>query len=164
MGLRSALETVEDKLWSDGDIHIKPLETEAELIYAAYECQLSDEQKRLVNPSWFSIGRAYLFREDNYPCMIYHDPMTPIGFINFSKWLGEGDAYSWSYFIDQRYQGKGYGKTAAALAVQILKTADATKPIKLATEAGNEKAKRLYLSLGFQLLPELDGDDIVFEL
>ncbi len=164
MGLRSALKTVENKSWSNARVHIKPLETEADLIYAACECELAEEQKELVNPAWFSIGRAYLFREDNYPCIIYNERLSPIGFMNFCKWLGEGDAYSWSYFIDQGYQGKGYGKAAATLAVQILKTADDTKPIKLAAEKYNERAKRLYFSLGFTLLPELDGDDLVFGL
>ena len=37
-------------------------------------------------------------------------------------------------------------------------------PIRLSTEADNEKAQRLYHSLGFRLLEEKDGDDLVFEL
>ena len=123
-----------------------------------------DEQKELVNPFWFSIGRAYLFREDNYPCVIYNEKSEPIGFINLCKWLGDGDAYSWSYFIDKEYQGKGYGKRAAQLAVHILKSANPTKHIKLATETCNTKAHQLYISLGFEKLAEMDGDDIVFGL
>lgn len=164
MGVRSALETVKNDLWSNTRVSIRPLETESDLIYAAYECQLDDRQKELVNPAWFSIGRAYLFREDNYPCIICDEQRTPIGFINLCKWLGEGDAYTWSYFIDKNHQGKGYGKSAAEAAVRILKAADPQKPIKLAAEKDNEKAQRLYASLGFRLLPELDGDDLVFGL
>ena len=164
MGIRSALETVGKDLWSDTRISIRPLQTESDLIYAAYECQLDDRQKELVNPAWFSIGRAYLFREDNYPCIICNAQMTPIGFINLCKWLGEGDAYTWSYYIDRSQQGKGYGKSAAEAAVRLLKAADPDRPIKLATEKGNEKAQRLYRSLGFRLLPERDGEDIVFGL
>ena len=164
MGVRSALETVKNDLWSNTRVSIRPLETESDLIYAAYECQLDDRQKELVNPAWFSIGRAYLFREDNYPCIICDEQRTPVGFINLCKWLGEGDAYTWSYFIDKNHQGKGYGKSAAEAAVRILKAADPQKPIKLAAEKDNEKAQRLYASLGFRLLPELDGDDLVFGL
>ncbi len=164
MGIRSDLETVGMELWSDARVSIRPLKTESDLIYAAYECQLDDGQKELVNPAWFSIGRAYLCREDNYPCIICDGQMTPIGFINLCKWLGEGDAYTWSYFIDRSHQGKGYGRSAAEAAVRILKAANPDKPIKLATEKGNDKAQRLYRSLGFRLLPERDGDDIVFGL
>ena len=164
MGIRSALEKVRSDLWSNTSVSIRPLETESDLIYAAYDCQLDDKQKELVNPAWFSIGRAYLFREDNYPCIIYNEHMEPIGFINLCKWLGEGDAYTWSYYIDRRHQGKGYGKSAAEAAVRLLKAADPDKPIKLAAEKDNEKAQRLYRSLGFCLLPEFDGDDMAFGL
>lgn len=164
MGIRSDLEMARNDLWSNDHVSIRPLTTESDLIYAAYDCQLDDEQKELVNHAWYSIGRAYLFRDDNYPCIICNEQMLPIGFINLCKWLSEGDAYTWSYYIDRRHQGKGYGKSAAQVAVQLLKAANPDKPIKLATERGNGKAQRLYRSLGFELLPELDGDDIVFGL
>ena len=164
MGVRTDLGKVGNDLWSNTHVSIRPLKTESDLIYAAYDCQLDDKQKELVNPAWYSIGRAYLFREDNYPCIIYDEQMTPIGFINLCKWLGEGDAYTWSFYIDQSHQGKGYGKSAAEAAVRLLKAANPDKPIKLATEKDNRKAQCLYQSLGFCLLPELDGDDIVFGL
>lgn len=164
MGLRTALENTASALWSDERTRIKPITTQADLIYAIFDCRLIEEQEELVNPAGFSIGRAYLFREDNYPCIIYNEKFEPIGFINLCKWLGKGDANSWSFYIDKKYQGKGYGKHAALLAVSILKAADPDKPIKLSTEKDNEKAQRLYSSLGFILLPELDGDDLVFGL
>lgn len=164
MGLRSALENTASALWSDEHVWIKPITTQADLICAVFDLQLTEEQKELVNPAGFSIGRAYLFREDNIPCLIYNENKEPIGFINLCKWLGEGDAYSWSFFIDKDHQGKGYGKNAALAAVRILKTADSNKIIKLSTEKDNKNAQRLYRSLGFKQLPELDGDDIVFGL
>lgn len=164
MGLRTILGHTDSAAWSDERVCIKPITTQADLIYAIFECQLTEEQKELVNPAGFSIGRAYLFREDNYPCIIKNELGEPIGFINFCKWLGEGDAYSWSFYIDKDHQGKGYGKSAAQSAVRILKAADPAAPIKLSTEKENKKAQRLYSSLGFRLLPEFDGDDIVFGL
>ena len=162
MGLRTVLEKTDKALWSDGNICIKPITTEAELIYAVFDCTLTEEQKDLVNPAAFSVGRAYLSPEDNYPCLILNVQNEPVGFISLCKWLGKGDAYSWSFFIDKDYQGKGYGKSAAKTAVRILKAADSEKPVKLSTEKDNAKAQSLYVSLGFKLLPELDGDDAVF--
>ena len=163
MTLREALEGVNGSLWSDGQVSIRPIQTEADLIYAAMDCQLTEAQRDLVNPAWFSIGRAYLFREDNLPCLIYADGQ-PVGFINLGKWLAKGDAWSWSFFVDKAHQGKGYGRRAARLAIRLLKAADAAKPIKLATERDNQRAQSLYASLGFHLLPERDGDDLVFGL
>lgn len=164
MRLRTALETIDRALWSNAYVHIKPLKTEAELLYAVCECQLADAQKDLVNPAWFSIGRAYLFKEDNYPCLIYNEREEPVGFLNLCKWLGAGEAYSWSFYIDKNHQGRGYGRNAAQVAIRILKAAAPSTPIKLATKKDNENAHMLYLSLGFNRLSEMDGDDIVFGL
>ena len=164
MSLREELEKLRDEYWENNYVKIKPLTTQADLIYAGFDCRLTEEQQELVNPFWFSIGRAYLFRNDHYPCIIYTASNEPIGFINLVKWLGSGDAYSWSFFIDKDHQGKGYGTQAARLAVQILKAANPNMPIKLATERSNAAAQRLYQSLGFEKLAELDGDDLVFGL
>lgn len=163
MSLRSELEKVASEHWEYECVKIKPMTTEADLIYAAHECQLSNEQKELVSPVWFYIGRAYLFPKDYYPCIIYNENDERIGFISFGKWFGS-DAYTWGYFIDKHHQGKGYGKQAARLAIQILKQANPEKPIKLATEENNIKAQKLYLSLGFEKLNEKDGEDLVFGL
>ena len=162
MSLRADLEKLADEHWQNTYVKIKPLTSMSDVIYAGCDCQLTDEQKDLVNPFWFSIGRAYLFREDNLPCIIYNSSNQPVGFIILSKWLAIGDAYSWSYYIDKEQQGKGYGRQAAQLAVHILKTANPNMCIKLATEANNTKAQQLYTSLGFELLAEMDGDDLVF--
>lgn len=162
MSLRSDLEKSDIKFWKNSCVQIKPIESQADVIYAGYDCQLTSEQREFVNPFWFTMGRAYLFREDNLPCIIYNESNERIGFINFTKWLGNGDAYSWSYFIDVKYQGKGYGKASARLAVDILKLSNPEMQIKLAAEASNISAHSLYLSLGFQKLSEMDGDDLVF--
>ena len=80
------------------------------------------------------------------------------------KWLGNGDAFSWSCFIDFAHQGRGYGKSAARLATGVLKAADPEKTIKLSTEVCNTRAQELYISLGFRKPDEMDGDDLVFGL
>ena len=162
MSLRTVLETLASGNWRNEYVNIRPITTESDLIYLGFDCQLTDEQQKLVNPFWFSIGRACLNRENNCPCIIYNDHDDPVGFINLSKWLGSDDAYSWSYYVDKNQQGKGYGRHAAELAIHILKAADPEKMIKLSTEVCNMKAQTLYLSLGFEKLAEMDGDDLVF--
>ncbi len=162
MGLRTNLKNTDRNVWTDGRVTIKPIETEEELAYAVFFCELKEEQKEFVNPAGFSIGRAYLSREDNLPCLIFAEDKKPVGFINLCRWLGEGDAYSFSFYIDKDHQGKGYGKSAASTAVRILKAADPSKQVKLSAEKGNTRAHKLYVSLGLKKLPELDGDDFVF--
>ena len=53
-------------------------------------------------------------------------------------------------------------KRAAQLALRLLRLADPDMPVKLAVEAANTRAQRLYRSLGFRQLPERDGDDLIF--
>ena len=141
-------------------ISISPIRDDYDLWFATVECTLAQGQEDLVNPAGFSIGRAYLRPDANIPCIIWRGE-SRIGYIVFRKWVGS-EATSWSYYLDKDWQGKGFGKTAAKLSVQILKAAMPELPIKLSTEKDNKKAQRLYRSVGFQLSHELDGDDLVF--
>lgn len=145
-----------------GDISIRPIENDYDLWYAVVECQLKDGQEQYVNPAGFSIGRAYLNPDSNVPCIIWKGKER-IGYIALRRWHDDS-ANSWSYYLDKEQQGKGFGEIAAQLAVQILKSADPERPIKLATEKENVKAQNLYQSLGFGYYGEQDGDDLVFVL
>ena len=158
--LKQKIAALSPAFFSLDSISIRPIVDDDDLWYAVVECRLAPGQEEYVNPAGFSIGRAYLNPEDNIPCIIWKDNVR-IGYIVLRKWFG-GNANSWSYYLDKDQQGKGYGKAAARLAIQILKAADPQKPIKLSTEAANEKAHRLYRSIGFRHLGEMDGDDLVF--
>ena len=145
-------------------VSFRLIQNEADLAYAVIECRLTEKQKELVNPAGFSIGHAWLDPSNHFPCVICNREGRPVGFINLLSWLGGDDSVSWSFYIDERKQGKGYGRAAARLAVKVLKAAFPDKKIKLSTEACNTKAQALYLYLGFQKLEETDGDDLVFGL
>lgn len=167
MSLRENLEKLPAACWENETVKIRPLSTQDDLIYAGFDCQLTEEQQDLVNPAWFSIGRAYLDRDHHYPCIICNAGGEPVGFINLSEWPECEDSeshYSWSFYIDYRQQGGGYGKSAARLAIRILRAVDPAMPIKLSTEVCNTRAQALYRALGFVQLDEMDGDDYVFGL
>lgn len=164
MTFREKLESLPQSAFVGEGVSLRPIREEQDLAYAIFDCTLTREQQEYVNPAGFSIGRAYLHPENNYPCVILDAQGQRVGFILLNMWLGDGDGYSWSYYIDFRQQGKGCGKNAAKLAIRVLKAADPAMPIKLATEAENWKAQKLYRSLGFSQLDEMDGDDLVFGL
>ncbi len=164
IGLAEALDRLPANCFQNDRVLIRPIRTQDDLVYAIFRCKLTEEQRELVNPAGFSIGRAYLDPSDNVPCLICTLDGCPVGFLHFLRWLGQGSAFSWSFYVDRREQGKGYGRAAAQVAVQLLKTAFPEEPIKLSTEGGNARAQALYLSLGFRKLDELDGDDLVFAL
>lgn len=160
-----ALRALPEEAWNSETVSIHPISGDDDLWYATVECRLYPEQEDYVNPAGFSIGRACLNPEDNLPCVICRSDQKRIGYLVFRKWLGEGeDASNWSYYLDKDSQGAGYGRAAALLAVKILKAAKPEWPVKLSTEADNQKAQRLYESIGFVRSSEMDGDDLVFVL
>lgn len=156
------VKALPEGIWKSDLVYIKQIEDENDLWYAVAECALTPEQEEYVNPAGFSIGRAYLKPQDNVPCVICKPDGQRIGFILLDRWLGEGEGVSWSYYIDTRFQGRGYGKAAAELAIKILRAADPQTPIKLSTEQANSRAQKLYRSIGFVKSEEMDGDDWVF--
>ena len=160
MNLKERIEALPDSAFSLDEIRIMPIRDDYDLWYATVECRLAPGQEDFVNPAGFSIGRAYLHPEDHVPCIIWWGTCR-IGYIVLRKW-GGSKATSWSYYLDTQHQGKGLGRSAARLAVQILKAAAPEQPIKLSTEKENIKAQHLYRSIGFTLSSEMDGDDLVF--
>lgn len=162
MSFADKVKNLPEDVWISETVRIRRIENDDDLWYAVVECKLDPEQEEYVNPAGFSIGRAYLAPRDNVPCVICKNDGERIGYIIFGKWLGEGSGFNWSYCIDRKFQGLGYGKAAARLAVKILKTVDPQRPIKLSTETFNMKAQKLYCSIGFVKSEELDGDDLVF--
>lgn len=161
MSLREKLLRVAPEEWENEFVRIRPMTTRDDLIYAGDGCRLTDEQREFVNPVWFSLGRAYLAPEDHDPCLIENERREPIGFLCFTAWA---DAYSWSYFLDVRQQGRGYGKRAAQLALRLLPAGrpDMAGP-SWAVEAANPHGRRDFTARwGFRQLPERDGDDLVY--
>ena len=162
MSFADKLKSLPEDIWRSETLQIRSIEDDDDLWYAVVECRLAPGQEDYVNPAGFSIGRAYLAPHDNLPCVICKSDGERIGYLVFRKWPGEGEAFNWSYYIDGSFQGLGYGKAAARLAVKLLKAVDPQMPIKLSTEALNVKAQKLYSSIGFVRSEELDGDDLVF--
>ena len=161
MSLREKLLRVAPEEWETEFVRIRPMTTRDDLIYAGDGCRLTDEQREFVNPVWFSLGRAYLAPEDHNPCLIENERREPIGFLCFTAWA---DAYSWSYFLDVRQQGRGYGKRAAQLALRLLR-AGSIRILPVRAGRGGWPTRGLqrpYRSLGFRQLPERDGDDLVY--
>ena len=151
-------------LLSNEQVYFKPVIDDEDLYYCCCDYQLYEEQKEMVNPPYVSISRAYTNPNKYYPFIIRDKNDNNIGFISLNKWIGNDDSFSFSFLIDKRYQKRGYGISSIKLAIDTFKAIDPKKQIKIAVEQDNKKVQELYLSLGFQQLDELDGDDLVLAL
>ena len=66
-------------------------------------------------------------------------------------------------FIDERYQGRGYGKTAAKRILDKMRSEGKFRKVGLCYVEGNDAAKAMYEGLGFYHTGEADEDEIVME-
>lgn len=162
MTLRERLDHLPAEAWAGHGLFFRPIGTDEDLWYAVVECQLKPGQEDLVNPAGFSIGRAYLAPDHHIPCVICKADGARMGYIVLRSWHDRSlGAASWSYYLDAGSQGQGWGKKAARLAVDLLRAAGVER-LRLSTEVSNTKAQRLYESIGFARLEELDGSDLIY--
>ena len=139
---------------------------------AVLNLHVSKDQKNFVATNRNSLVDAYLAiaadGKQVFPFGIYRDK-KPVGFIMIGYDIGQDDGtepcadwflrnsyFIWRFMIDRRYQGKGYGRRAMELALDFIRTfpAGEAKFCWLSFEPGNEAAKNLYHSFGFEDQPE----------
>jgi len=102
----------------------------------------------------FSLARAYLKTEGDsfnyFPRAIYHDEIL-VGYIMLQYDPAESSSSGISeFFIDHRFQRRGYGRAALTLAIEWLKEHARASHIHLLCELENAPARALYFSAGFK--------------
>ena len=105
-------------------------------------------QKSFVSSVKDSLAQAWLYRDTAFPFAIY-DSEVPVGFVMLGYYEAREQYTLWKFFIDKKYQNKGYCKMALRLAVNYLADRFDTAEIYTGVLIGNETAKKLYLSFGF---------------
>ena len=137
--------------------------------------EVFDNQKRFVAPNSISIIEAYIAITENndvFTFCIYKDD-TAIGFLMIGFDVNSGDEGApriakgnyniWRLMIDKKFQGKGFGKKAMDLALELINTfpCGTAKYCWLSYESDNDIARQLYQSVGFVETDEKDGEEIV---
>lgn len=82
-----------------------------------------------------------------------------IGFAMYGLWLYEGErGRVWldRFFIDEKYQGKGYAKSGLPILLEHIHKEYEYDEIYLSVYGNNEAAIHLYQDLGFMFNGELD--------
>lgn len=111
----------------------------------------AQEAAKYVSPVVRSLADAWFYREEGitYPKAIYADEDL-VGFIMYELDTEEQQVFIWRFLIDQRYQGKGYGRqTIEAVLAMAKEQAQITKVVADYVD-GNEPMKKILLDLGFE--------------
>lgn len=125
---------------------------------------VSKQQEKYVSNPMKLLARAYAYRnQGSFACLICNDE-EPVGMALYYE-CPEQKAYDLSQiFIDERFQGRGYGKEATKLLLERMRAEKKYNRVILCYIEGNETAKSMYESLGFKHTGEADEDEIIMEL
>lgn len=108
------------------------------------------------------LARAYSYRNYRSRAFIIREDETPVGMGLYYD-CPDMNAYDFSQlFIDERYQGRGYGKAVVKLALDDMKQDGKYNKVVLCYIEGNDAAKNLYEQFGF-VETDRDGNEIAME-
>ena len=125
--------------------------------------KVSDAQKRFVADSSTMLARAYAYRESRSKAYVIYNDNLPVGMALYYD-CAELNAYDLSQlFIDERYQGNGFGIEATKQILDKMKSDSKYDKVILCYIDGNEAARNMYEKLGFTLTGDRDEDEIIRE-
>lgn len=125
--------------------------------------RVAESQKRFVSDDMRLLARAYAYRNSRSNAYIIYNDDVPVGMALYYD-CDELKAFDFSQiFIDERYQGKGFGTEASRQILKIMESDGKYDKVVLCYIDGNETAKNMYEKLGFHLTGEYDEDEIIME-
>ena len=110
---------------------------------------VNESQRTFVSTNAESLAQAYVYSKTAYPFAVYEDS-TLVGFIMMGYYEVKQYYTLWKFMIDKRYQNRGYGRKALELGIKFLKDHFDVSEIYTGVAPGNEMAKHLYSSMGFE--------------
>lgn len=123
------------------------------------DLSVTEEQKDYVSANWYSILQGK-FEEEIYPLGIYYGEVM-VGFLMYDLDLDTKRMEMSRLMIDQKYQGKGYGKMAILKLLDLMKEKYGNIKLYTSIEPKNIIAQKLYESLGFKKTGEIMWDEEV---
>lgn len=125
--------------------------------------RVAQEQEHYVANSAVMLARAYAYRKQRSRAFVIYEDETPVGMGLYYD-LPDMECYDFSqFFIDARYQGKGYGKAAVKAVLDAMRKDGRYGKVDLCYIEGNNAAKKLYEGFGFVEI-DRDGEEIGMEL
>lgn len=134
---------------------------------ALIKLKVREDQTSFVASNLYSIAEAQFgFEEeghwDFYPFGAYAGD-EPVGFVMycFNYNHSRFQAFIMRLMVDEKFQGKGYGREIMKQVLDVFRANDKIKNVGISYEPSNEGARKLYASLGFVEPGEImDGETL----
>jgi diamine N-acetyltransferase len=132
--------------------------------------RVREDQTHFVASNLYSIAEAqfgvdYEGHWDLHPFGIYEEN-TPVGFLmyafNFEH--PKHQAFIIRLMVDDKYQGKGYGRFGMEKMLEIFRADERIEAVGISYEPENHAARKLYASLGFAETGEMVQGEVIAEL
>lgn len=121
--------------------------------------KVAADQTTFVASNVYSIAQAKVFSSRN-PFAVYAEDQM-VGFVMYGFDEDDGRFYLGRLMIDEKFQGKGYGKAATLEVLERMRQIKDCKEVYLSFVPQNEKAEKLYESVGFKKTGELEEGEVV---
>lgn len=131
----------------------------------AFALKLGEGQEAFVSHPIRSLAQAYVYYSQCTPFGIYHgEDMVGYVMVIYDYDLEEYNI--WHMMIDEKYQGKGYGRAAMELCLTYIaqKPFGASNRVVLTCNRENPNAIGLYKKLGFSETGNEDGEEVELSL
>ena len=121
--------------------------------------KVADGQEKFVASNVMSIAQSKIYLT-HLPFAVYADDEM-VGFVLYGFDVEEERFYLGRLMIDEKFQGKGYGRAATLAVIERLKQNEDCKEIYLSFIPENTGAEKLYKSIGFEPTGELNGGELM---
>lgn len=126
---------------------------------------VSEQQREFIYDNVYSIAEAS-FNDAAIPRAIYSGK-KPIGFVMYDRLEREDGSAEYDiyrFMIDEKYQGKGYGRSALTKIIEEIKSLPDAARITICFSPTNEAAKELYVSVGFEEVGTDEYGQVIAEI
>ena len=120
------------------------------------------DQEKLVLSNAISIAQAKV-QPECIPLAIYHDEEL-VGFLMYCVDRDDNEYWLYRIMIDQRHQGKGYGRQAMERLIGMIKQDKERHRIYLGVHRDGGASVKLYESLGFRFTGDVYGEEHIMVL
>ena len=123
--------------------------------------RVREDQRHYVADSAGILARSWAYRKSRSQAFIVYDEDTPVGMGLYYDDPDDESAFVFSqFFIDQRYQRRGFGLEAARQILRRMEADGSRGKVYLCYIDGDTAAKNLYEKLGFRETGEAWEDEI----
>jgi len=127
------------------------------------DLNVAGEQMDYVLDAYGILARAYAYRDEGSRAFFIYDDDTPVGMGLYCDYP-DLNAYELNqFFIDERYQGRGYGRAALELVLDEMRQVGRYRKVVLWYIDGDNAARNLYGQAGFTVFCHIK-DEIGMEM